>query len=548
MRDRRVELRFHPAMLASLVLLVMIAFALGYRHGVTTWERDFLSKYEKSRGQERHAAAMLEACGNELSLLSANVSSNNETIDAVQNDNAKIEEEMKRLSQEFKLATDAVDKCRAEITIVGEGEPKQGGAPNAALTAAEGELRRLTELLGNLTQGEGMHRVHIHQSLASVREAYRLFCSNMPGCTLLSDESLLLRWKEDLDNASQRWVGTEADRMRRMRWRYDKADPKDREAIYLPEGEEGEGRKQLTYFGRTGSPALLFGQDKEPQVVVATVLERVLLLQQFALCAYRNNEPNVTFPSIFQRKLNVESTTAALHDLVETPLVTFCMDCAEMENASEFVRSCLQDSAGDAGYGTRDYWAARSMLLPHPGVVQDAKSFLTAHALTARRLLAVLAHNSVEDCLALRGEPRGDHFLYLRANFPEERRRFEAHVSNNTLHQCSPTAAQLVQRITQVMEEGKLKGAGSGFDAVYVSAPSEMWREIKRLATKPAWWDVALFRPEEPAGAHEELVDLTVVSKADAVLVSPFLAPSRYVVESFLLSHGLRPASRVWFF
>ncbi|RNF07635.1 hypothetical protein TraAM80_03232 [Trypanosoma rangeli] len=545
MRDRRAELRFHPAMLATLVVLVMVAFALGYRHGVTTWEKDFVANYEKSRGHERHVADMLQICGNEIFALSANVSSNNGTLDDVQNENAGIEEEMRKLSQEFKVATDAVDKCQAEIAIISEGEAKQGGVPNVEVTAAENELRRLSELLGNLTEGEGMHRVHIHRSLASIRKVYKLLCGNFPGCTVLSDEFLLLRWKEDLHNSLQRWMLMEAERMQRMGWRYNKEDPGDKGAIYFAEGEE---RKTLTFFGRTGRPALLFGQDKELQVVVATALERVLLLQQFAFCAYRNNNPNITFPSIFQWSVSSESTTAALHDLVETPLVIFCMDCAEVKNTSEFVRSCLQDSGGNNGYGERDYWAVRSMLLPHPGVVQDAKNFYTAHTLTARKVLAVLAHNPVEDCLALLGEPRGNHFLYLVANFPEERKRFESHVSNNTLHQCSPTAAQLVQRITQVIEEEKLSDATPGFDTIYVSASSEMRKELKRLEKKPAWWSMTLFRQDEVSSAHEELVELTVVSRAGALLVSPFLASSRYVVESFLLSHGLQPMSRVWFF
>ncbi|ESS67899.1 hypothetical protein TCDM_03412 [Trypanosoma cruzi Dm28c] len=546
MKERSAELRFHPAMLAMLMMMVMIGFALGYHHGVKAWEKDFVNKYEQSHGRELHAGSMLGVCSDELFLLSNNVSSKNQTIHAVQNENAGIEQEMKKLSQEFKSVTDLVDKCRAEITIIGEEGSRRDGDPHLELKAIENELRVLRELLSNLTEGEGMHRVHIHGLLGSMREKHKHFCGRLPGCTLLSDESILRRWKEVLYNSSQRRMLKEADRMRRMKWRYDKQTPQERESIYFSEREEGG--KAPTYFGRTGNSSLLLAQGQMSQVVVSTVLERVLLLQRFALCAYRTNNPNITFPSIFQWSASSENTVADLRDLVETPLLTFCMDCTEVEITSDIAQLCLKAPEGENGYGKRDFWVMRSMLLPHSGVVHDAKNFYTAHALTNRKVLAVVAHNSVRDCLAHFDDPRGDHFLYLLANFPEGRTRFENHVSNNTLHQCSPTAAQLARRITQVLEEGKLDGVNSSFDAVYMSVSSEIWKELRGLEKELPWWGMALFRQGEIASAHDELVDLTIIGRAHGILVSPFLAPSQYVLESFLLSHGLQPMGRVWFF
>ncbi|PWU83217.1 hypothetical protein C3747_926g2 [Trypanosoma cruzi] len=167
-------------MLAMLMVMVMIGFALGYHHGVKAWEKDFVNKYEQSHGRELHAGSMLGVCSDELFLLSTNVSSKNQTIHAVQNENAGIEQEMKKLSQEFKSVTDLVDKCRAEITIIGEEGSRKDGDPHLELKAIENELRVLRELLSNLTEGEGMHRVHIHGLLGSMREKAQTLLRQAP--------------------------------------------------------------------------------------------------------------------------------------------------------------------------------------------------------------------------------------------------------------------------------------------------------------------------------------------------------------------------------
>ncbi|KEG13290.1 hypothetical protein DQ04_01101110 [Trypanosoma grayi] len=545
MKEHRSELRLHPVLLATLVTTVIVCFALGYRHGSNAWEQQFMATYSEHQGRERHVVAMLENCDNELTMLKGNVSSKNETINSIISENMEMENKILKLTREYDRVNDADEKCRTELTVLEQEYGKGGDMPSAAVKGAETDLQTLRNTLNKLTGGEGMHGVFLHESLKNIRQTHRRLCAFRPGCTLLSDDSLLEKWKEVISGAPVLRQQREANTTQRMLWRYNEGAPQDKAAIFLPDKEEA---KVPTYFNRSGDSPVLVGQETDSREVVATAVERIQTVYDVALCAYHRNDPNASVFSTFRWNEDTERNAAALQDLVQTPLVTFCMDCAPSESSGEFWRTCQGAAGDDDFYGKRNFWVTRSMVRPCPDVVRDAKNYYTGNTLTGRKVLAVVARNSVKDCFTHRDEPRGNHFLYLLANFQEEKQHLESHVSNDTFFQCSPSVAQLVQRITEVLEEETQNVMGKAFDAVYISLPAKTLQELKVLDSKPAWWSIAHFRSGEVDSAHDELVDLTIASQAYGLLVSPFLAPSQYVVERFLLLHKLQPMNRIWFF
>ncbi|KAH9601736.1 hypothetical protein LSM04_006861 [Trypanosoma melophagium] len=544
MKGHRAELRFHPIVLTSLVVAVIVCFVLGYNQGAGAWERQFMAVYNQQQGRERHLSSMYEACHSELLALSGNVSTNNNTIHADLSENSDMEQKIRGLSQTFEELTKEHVKCQAEVAaITRDDSMEEVSTKRTSGSQVETELRALRQSLHNLTEGAGMHTATILNSLRVLNQAYKELCSTLPGCTLLTDESLIQRWKEALYKLHILRREKEETSMKRMLWQYDARDLTHKDTVFLPKDEETE---VPTYFERSGNPLVVLGQETEPRIVVATTLQRIHALQQAAFCAYNRRDPNVTVSFAFLWKINDAGGISSLHDLVQTPLVTFCMDCVGVENSTEFWQSCQAATGDDGLYGKHHFWAARSMVRPHPAVVREAKNY-TKHMMRNKKVLAVVAHNSVSECIASRDEPRGNHFLYLLANFPQERKQFETHVSNETIFQCSPTPIQIVQRIKEIIEHAKHEGDGNDFDAVYLSVPVEMMHDLQALEEKPEWWEKIIFRVEVES-AHEELLDLTIASLADTILVSPYLAPSQYVVESFLLQNGLRPGGRIWFF
>ncbi|ORC92285.1 uncharacterized protein TM35_000044990 [Trypanosoma theileri] len=544
MKNNRSELRFHPLVITTVVVGVILCFALGYNHGAGAWERQFMAVYNQQQGRERHLSTMYEACHSELLTLSGSVSTNNNTLHAELSENTDMEEQIRTLSQTFEGLTKEHAKCQTEVAGLIQDTSADDIQPGAAGTETEKDLHSLRQSLHNLTEGAGMHTAALLDSLRVLMDVYKELCSSLPGCTLLTDESLIQQWREMMNSVHLIRQEKEETDMKRMLWQYDANDLTHKNTVFLPKDEEKE---VPTFFERSGNPLVVLGKEQEPRIVVATTLQRIHALQQAAFCAYNRRDPNVTVSFAFLWKVNDISGISALHDLVQTPLVTFCMDCVGVENSTEFWQQCRDATGDDEFYGKRNFWAARSMVRPHPAVVQEAKNY-TKFVLKDKKVLAVVAHNSVNDCIERIHEPRGNHFLYLLANFPQEKKQFETHVSNDTIFQCAPTPTQIVQRITEIMENVKQDGkGGEEFDVVYISVPVEMMHDLRALEVKPKWWEKTIFRVEVES-AHEELLDLTVAGLADTILVSPYLAPSQYVVESFLLKNGLRPDGRIWFF
>nr|CCC93201.1 conserved hypothetical protein [Trypanosoma congolense IL3000] len=160
-------LLLHPITMLSAVVLTVLTAGLGYHHGRCALNSRLAA--ESLRREEEQKERMTK-CSEACEKLTFKVLDLSKEINAALADNVLLGNEVAKLSM---TAGSDEGSCPA----IG-GNPAGGGKPASGVGA------------------DGDHVAAVRNAVESMRQVYTQFCAATPGCTVLSDASLLQLWSD----------------------------------------------------------------------------------------------------------------------------------------------------------------------------------------------------------------------------------------------------------------------------------------------------------------------------------------------------------------
>lgn len=325
-------------------------------------------------------------------------------------------------------------------------------------------------------------------------------------------------------------------------WRTFHYDPAEHPDVFMPSDDgplKNGSVARPVYFNRTAPTDPVLGVSLERMSApVRTTSYQIKSVTTVALCAYRHRNANMTFPAKFRRVSNV-SEVAWLNETIDTPLVTLCRYCTSSVRSTAFTIACARDRPRRL-YGSYDFWAARSMVRPTQAVIDAARAKYNQLGLAGRRVLGAAFKSTPQlrrRCRAATVAPLW-HYMWARAiTASTNGTLFEAVSHSNRTEQCRPTKATLFEALEALRQRFK-------FDAIVVSVETAEEEEFIRGSDFGGAAQVAVIRPTT---AFEDMVDVTLMSWADHILVNRHSDYSQVLTEAFALRNGIK-AERVHFF
>lgn len=316
--------------------------------------------------------------------------------------------------------------------------------------------------------------------------------------------------------------------------------------IFIPTYDNLGPVPRPTYFGRVGTGPVVkgtffqAGQDRETMVgvEVQSSAQAIKRMYSVALCAFRNNMSNLTHPDAYllYRQSNGSS---ALSVLIDTPLISFCIKCRDMRYSRLFRQACAGDTVEES-YGSRDFWAVRSMIRYQPYLIEGAKRHIASLQLPATATtLAISFKRSPRlkrRCVHLgRGLPFS-HYLWLKGMYNDT--SFLEASAGDVQRQCFPGIDDLQKAVEQISRTQSVS-----FSAIFVAVDAgddEVTASLfdsMRLADGRAV-KVVLLRPTT---AEQDVVEMLMSASASHILVNRFSDHSQVLTEMFLLRHQFKP-------
>ena len=579
------HLTFHPIVIASAVVFVVLFLALGYHTGVSQveWEHELLlRKVTEALEPEKKKLA---TCFKQLDAVLGEVHKADSHVRALRKEVQERDKEQEGVHNAYKSLDKENTKCEVNRTEVEErirNFSREDEERRRTVEETEKEVDALQVSILYLTRGDGMSVALLDEVLRSLRASYAAKCHTTPGCVELTDEDLLqLRVEEhrseeeikaflERDAAAQKSLANSLQgpsaNLSGMYFLPTVAEEPhwDAKAHYPKYFRRGINQKPLRGAKNSSAPVLTAGN-------VVQILETY---SDYAMCAYRRKNSKFTFESFFayipgdtaapaagaaaSAGVVVKPTSqisAKLHKLIVSPLLRYCLQCNTHKWKQQYRLACFKNRMLDlANYGTNDFWVVRSMIQAAPSVQTAALNFYESHEAEKQRVLAVVLHlfseKDREDCDRAATQEYGIHYQYLTSNFPNDA-SLKQHVAADYNAQCSPTPAQIIEQIRNVCA-----AAENSFKKIYLSMSAEMRSNVLALMKEtgdtelqpllmPAFADPVT---EKTTPGFTELVDLEIASRATDILVSPFMRASRYVTEEFLLRHRLNPSGHIWVF
>ncbi|KPA86075.1 hypothetical protein ABB37_00342 [Leptomonas pyrrhocoris] len=578
MRSRSRQARhltFHPIVIASAVVFVVLFLALGYHTGVNDVERAHRQKLSEVTHILEGQQILLKRCNKQLENFTKEDARSDSHVRTLRAALRELQKEQNEVQATYKGLDEQNNKCeldRAGMEMRLDALGTEAAQNRQKVEDTVKEVDALQVSIMHITRGEGMSVVLLNEVLNSLRASYESTCRNLPGCVVMTDEDLLKLRVEDnrTEDEIRAFLERDAAAQKSLVNSLQGSSANLAGIYFLPTVDEERQwdtkAHYPTYFKRNTLQRPLRGvKTNSSRVRTAGNVVKILeTYSDYAMCAYRYNNPRFSFQSFFEYTPDdaaavpgqtTRPLAAFLHKLIVSPLLLYCTQCDANMWRQQYRLACFKNRMSALhNYGTHDFWVVRSMIQAAPSVQTEALNFYASHEAEKQRVLAVVLHLASErdrqDCDRAAIEEYGIHYQYLTANFPRDA-ALQTHIADERGAQCSPTPAQVIEHIGRVRNT-----AAYPFDKVYLSVSAEMRSNMVALLKERGGAELlALLLPaytnpqkEADTPGFAELVDLEIASRATDILVSPFMRASRYVTEEFLLRHKLNASGHVWVF
>lgn len=539
--------RFRPLIFVGVVVILLVAFSVGYKQGTN-------SQYRRRLAEQNAAEMAAKKANNECqtqkqAIMYSRARGNTQMegeiahLRDLQNKLLMAEEENAELFKQN--AACEAEASSYEVRI--QAQTEEDAFLRAEVESLRQSVDQLRAKMLTVSGGEGFSGMLERRALEVLRKRYIAQCSSVPRCVVLTNEELLEAFGQNVSSVSKAREALEMNEKAQMFLMPHPLLPNASNIadVYFPPSGKADDFDRPVSAGYTECP---HNDTDIERGQTASLSQRLSMLEDLMLCAYRHAENNFTFPSFFRHQGLMgpggPGGPAYLHELFTTPFVKFSRWCDD--ELREAVRLACYDDRMRDHYGGHDFWAARSRLLPVQSIDEEVHRFYDARELVGKPTLAVvLRRPRPNECSSHFRRSREQHYLYLKRAFPNDP-ALANHSSDHASQQCAPTAQEVVQLIQNIDTN-----ASSPYSAIILSMPVDMLNDVKLVLEEKASDLLQRIETyETPAGtssARAELVELEIASRATAIVVSPYLTPSRYVTERFLLRNGLDPHGRVFF-
>ncbi|KAG8344212.1 hypothetical protein TRVL_04957 [Trypanosoma vivax] len=167
-------------MISFALLFIVLCFVLDHRRSKAALDqhtKGALGRLSQSQGDPR-----VETCLRESSILSEKILATNNALRSVLGDSVKYEA---RISAALHLREqdDSGEGCQ-------EGTNDESNLARRESGAITDHSSPISDSIG----GNDGRMAAFNEALQDIRRVYELLCTSTPGCTLLSDGSLMARW------------------------------------------------------------------------------------------------------------------------------------------------------------------------------------------------------------------------------------------------------------------------------------------------------------------------------------------------------------------
>jgi hypothetical protein len=526
------------------VAVAAFIFFIGYSFGghKATGGQEGLTAKELHH-QEEALEKQQQECNKHHELVMASIGRLGEEEASVQDTHASLEQQNRDLREAHDQQEVQMADCETELDVAKSRWTDEDHTLAAKIKALAEETETMEELLRDLTEGHGMRQVLLSQALFRQRKMFndlrgRLGVTEEP----LSEVAILEKHQKTIKTMDNEMRSRLDERLNKTVTTWEKFSyiPENHTAIFLDTRDLYGNVVRPRYFNRMMQDVRPGTLKITPRPPVKTLSQRVIDLMSTAFCAYRNDNPNFTFPDTFawRHAEDVEN----MHEIVDTPLVTFCTNCVTYMGTNLFRDACKNDRVRN-NYGNYDFWAARSMIRFSPVIEDKAEAFIADHGFNPKTTLAVVFHASEKALMMCEGANRvlpGPHYLMVRGGLSVD----VLHGTEDAEMRCAPSAAYLESRIREVLEEEAKKSPLGipSITTIYLSNEPEALATLK----KADFGNVEIVSGEQHSAA-EEAIDILVAAKLGAVLVSAYLPQSQVVTEQYLLNNAF-DTSHLYFF
>lgn len=305
--------------------------------------------------------------------------------------------------------------------------------------------------------------------------------------------------------------------------------PDQHPAIFIPRVTT----ESPSHFDFTGSRALFKGTAiNEPGQTIGTLAQTMNRLTTYALCAFRHNNPNFTYPYLLFRDKDTKDAVQ-LQDFINTPLLSFCTSCRPMAATAEFRLACWDDMPSTL-YGSYDFWATRSKIRFQPRFYEDAAKFVKDNVMG--RYLAVSLRTYGAICNLTVGRMPMQHYMYVMSNVAN---KSDVQLQAGREEQCYPPPSRIESLVKQALAK-----SATPYDAVYVMMRSDGGYNITDIqAADFGVRKIISF----PRNFDEDVLDIVIGSMASTILVNAFNDHSQAVTEFFLLQNTFKTDGILFF-
>lgn len=510
-------------------------FFIGYSFGGTKAANSSEPTAKELHHQEDALERQQQECNKHHEQVMLAIGRLGEEEGQVQDTHVSLEQQNRDLRETHAGQETQMAECETELDLAKTRWSEDDHVLAAKIKSLAEETETMEELLRDLTEGHGMRQVLLVQALekqrkrnAWVRSRLNLTDAPPTEAALVEKHNASIKTMDENIRASiDKRVNTSL-----TEWEKFTYVAENHTAIFIDNHDLYGNVIRPRYFNRLMQdvrPGIL---RVAPKPELSTLSERLLSFMKPVFCAYRNDNPNFTFPDAFawRHAEDVEQ----LHDIIDTPLVTLCNNCVTHHRSKLFRDACRNDSL-TRHYGSYDYWAARSMVRFQPTVENNAEAYITDHLMNPKTTLAVVYHASekaLQFCSSANRILPGPHYLMVRGGLSVD----VVHSSDDTEMRCAPSLAYLEQRIMEVLaESAKQSQIGiSSITTIYISNEPEALAALRKVDFGANVEVVA----GEQHSAGQEAMDIVVAARMGYLLVSAYLPQSQVVTEQYLLNNA----------
>ena len=303
---------------------------------------------------------------------------------------------------------------------------------------------------------------------------------------------------------------------------------KDGEGGYThPVWKTFEGNREITTGIKSESQ---YSHELEP----ASLSTKMLAMYDYILCAAGQNETNFSFPDQFRTHKDSPKPDV-LSDLLITPHLSFCNNCVQQAQTEAFKLLCL-GSAPENQYGSKMFWIARSKLVPADSIRFLADEFINAQFKKGEKTLAVRLPKGKQWKTMCVDEVQAPQSLLFHRMILSGEDVKEA--SSDKAQQCNPDLGEAAAVMKDIVEETK---------ATSIFLISDIDEKKAQEVATAVGVPIVSVPLGEMTPAKKAIIDITVASQLDSILVNRFDPMSAHIVEYFMMNKRLSTSNiNIW--